>query len=69
MLIINTNGKLASRWYRKPTDTGLGLNYHALAPLIQDGFLKAGEIGFLITSKLNELQSWLKGSRNSWDFI
>ena len=33
MLIINTNGKLASRWYRKPTDTGLTLNFHALAPL------------------------------------
>ena len=33
MLIVNTNGKLASRWYRKPTDTGLTLNFHALAPL------------------------------------
>ena len=26
------NGKLASTWYNKPTDTGLIMNYHALAP-------------------------------------
>ena len=28
----HTNGKLSSTWYNKPTDTGLILNYHALAP-------------------------------------
>ena len=33
MLICNQNGKLSSKWYRKPTDTGLTLNFHALAPL------------------------------------
>ena len=33
MLIKNENGNLSSQWYRKPTDTGLTLNYHALAPL------------------------------------
>ena len=33
MLICNKNGKLSSLWYRKPTDTGLTLNFHALAPL------------------------------------
>ena len=33
MLIHNCNGNLLSSWYRKPTDTGLTLNYHALAPL------------------------------------
>ena len=33
MLICNQDGKLSSKWYRKPTDTGLTLNYHALAPL------------------------------------
>jgi hypothetical protein len=32
MKIINENGKLSSTWYNKPTDTGLILNYHALAP-------------------------------------
>ena len=32
MLIQNKEGKLSSKWYRKPTDTGLTLNYHALAP-------------------------------------
>ena len=32
MSIKNENGKLSSGWYRKPTDTGLTLNYHALAP-------------------------------------
>ena len=32
MLIHNCNGLLSSSWFRKPTDTGLTLNYHALAP-------------------------------------
>ena len=30
---MNDNGILTSCWYRKPTDTGLTLNFHALAPL------------------------------------
>ena len=30
--IINNTGNLSSTWYSKPTDTGLILNYHALAP-------------------------------------
>ena len=33
MLIINQDGKLYSKWYRKPTDTGLILNFHSLALL------------------------------------
>ena len=33
MMIKNNSGKLSSSWYRKPSDTGLTLNYHALAPL------------------------------------
>ena len=33
MIILNNKGTLSSRWYRKPTDTGLALNFHALAPL------------------------------------
>ena len=32
MLIMNDQGRLSSGWYNKPTDTGLILNYHALAP-------------------------------------
>ena len=32
MLIHDNGGKLSSSWYRKPTDTGLTLNFHALAP-------------------------------------
>ena len=31
--ICNDRGILSSHWYRKPTDTGLTLNFHALAPL------------------------------------
>ena len=31
--IIRTDRKLASTWYTKPTDTGLTMNFHALAPL------------------------------------
>ena len=30
--IINDQGRLSSTWYYKPTDTGLIMNYHALAP-------------------------------------
>ena len=33
MLLHNDNGNLSSSWYRKPTDTGLTLNFHALAPM------------------------------------
>ena len=30
--LINQAGALSSTWYSKPTDTGLIMNYHALAP-------------------------------------
>ena len=33
MMLNNDRGKLSSGWHRKPTDTGLTLNFHALAPL------------------------------------
>ena len=32
MRIINVEGNLSSTWYSKPSDTGLIMNYHALAP-------------------------------------
>ena len=32
MLILRENGRLSSTWYSKPTDTGLLMNFHALAP-------------------------------------
>ena len=32
MCISNINGKLTSTWYTKPTDTGLVMNFHSLAP-------------------------------------
>ncbi|XP_057302874.1 uncharacterized protein LOC130637039 [Hydractinia symbiolongicarpus] len=32
MSIKRTHGNLVSKWYTKPTDTGLTLNFHALAP-------------------------------------
>ena len=32
MEVIRKNKSLESTWYRKPTDTGLILNYHSLAP-------------------------------------
>ncbi len=32
MKINNNHGQLTSTWYNKPTDTGLIMNYHALAP-------------------------------------
>ena len=33
MKIIRKDCRLASKWYTKPTDTGLVMNFHALAPL------------------------------------
>ena len=32
LMIINNNGSLSTTWYRKPSDTGLVLNFHAIAP-------------------------------------
>ena len=32
MKLTNHNGQLSSTWYNKPTDTGLIMNYHSLAP-------------------------------------
>ena len=32
MLVLNNEGKLSTKWYRKPTDTGLMMNFHSLAP-------------------------------------
>ena len=33
MEIHRRNGKLTSEWFTKPTDTGLTMNFHALAPM------------------------------------
>ena len=33
MKITRSNGTLNSTWYTKPTDTGLTMNFHAVAPL------------------------------------
>ena len=44
MIISNDNGILSSSWYRKPTDTGLTLNFHALAPL---KYKRSVVIGFI----------------------
>ena len=33
MEVLHTKGVLTTKWYRKPTDTGLMMNYHSLAPL------------------------------------
>ena len=33
MKLIHSGQTLSSTWYTKPTDTGLTMNYHALAPL------------------------------------
>ena len=32
MKIARSNGKVSSTWYTKPTDTGLTMNFHAVAP-------------------------------------
>jgi len=44
MKIRNENGILSSEWYRKPTDTGLTLNFHSLAPF---KYKKSVLIGFV----------------------
>ena len=32
MMICRSEGEVTSTWHTKPTDTGLTINYHALAP-------------------------------------
>ena len=41
--LMNKEGTLSATWYSKPTDTGLVMNYHALAPV---KYKKAVVIGF-----------------------
>ena len=33
MKILRMNGQLSSTWYTKPTDTGLTMNFHSMAPV------------------------------------
>ena len=42
--LINKDGVLSSTWYCKPTDTGLIMNFHALAPM---KYKRAAVIGFV----------------------
>ena len=42
--LINREGNLSSTWYFKPSDTGLIMNYHALAPV---KYRRATVIGFV----------------------
>ena len=42
MEIINNNGHLSSTWYQKPTDTGLVMNFHSVAPLCYKKSVVAG---------------------------
>ena len=42
--LMNNEGTLSATWYTKPTDTGLVMNYHALAPM---KYKKAVVIGFV----------------------
>ena len=42
MLIMRLGTLLSSTWYNKPTDTGLIMNYHALAPRIYKRSVVAG---------------------------
>ena len=42
--LINNDGVLSSTWYCKPTDTGLIMNFHALAPM---KYKRAAVIGFV----------------------
>ena len=43
-MIINNNGCLSTTWYRKPSDTGLVLNFHAMDPLCYKRSVVAGFI-------------------------
>ena len=44
MVIHNKEGVLSSEWYTKPTDTGLTLNFHSLAPM---KYKRSDVIGFV----------------------
>ena len=54
MVLVNQNGHLSSGWYRKPTDTGLTLNFHSLAPL---KYKKSVVIGFVYRI-FNSCSTW-----------
>ena len=43
-LIIRKDKQLSSKWYNKPTDTGLVMNYHSLAPTIYKKSVVTGMI-------------------------
>ena len=54
MVLYNLEGQLLSGWYRKPTDTGLTLNFHSLAPL---RYKKSVVIGFVYRI-FNSCSTW-----------
>ena len=57
MLVHNVEGSLSSSWYRKPTDTGLTLNFHSLSPM---KYKKSVIIGFVYR---------IYRACSSWEFI
>ena len=54
MKIIRSQCKLSSTWYSKPTDTGLTMNYHALAPIR----CKKNVVSNLVHRIFNACSSW-----------
>ena len=55
LCINQTNNKLSSTWYCKPTDTGLIMNYHASAP------------NFYKNSVLKCFVHWVYRACSSWE--
>ena len=53
MRITNLNGKLSSTWYTKRTDTGLTMNFHAVAPLRYKRSVVSGMIHRIIRACSN----------------
>ena len=65
MLIIRDGMSLSSTWYSKLTDTGLLMNYHALAPRRYKGSVVAGfvyRIHRACSSWKNSVTVWRKPS-------
>ena len=53
-IIHRQNGKIETEWYRKKTDTGLTINFHALAPMKY----KRGMVINLVYRIFNATSSW-----------
>ena len=71
MLIIREGRSLSSTWYSKPTDRGLLMNYHALAPRRYKCSVVAGFVYRIhrACSSWKNFSDSLRKAKSSWNEI